>query len=122
MFFLRATAFYDRNLKNLSIPRRIQVAILDTGVDMNNSIFSSPRRKTRIKAVRVFVKDSLGHDGRITFNDASGHGTNVAGLVLRLAPETDLYIAKISKGSELDSKDSIAEVFIWPAYKRAFIC
>jgi len=89
---------------------------------MNNSIFSSPRRETRIKAVRVFVKDSLGYDDRITFNDTSGHGTNVAGLVLRLAPETDLYIAKISKGSKLDSEDSMAKVFIWPAYKRAFIC
>lgn len=42
--------------------------------------------------------------------DTFGHGTNVAASLLRIAPEADLYIAKISQNQEQASTDQIVEV------------
>jgi len=43
--------------------------------------------------------------------DSFGHGTNVASLILRIAWEADLYIAKISKGQEEEEPEPIVKVY-----------
>lgn len=42
--------------------------------------------------------------------DKCGHGTNVAGLILRIYPQADLYIAKIAQGLEENSVEHIVKV------------
>lgn len=107
-FLTRAEECYTRNIESLSNDRRIRIAILDTGVDENNAFLRGVRRRRRskdspFKAIRSFV-------GGSTAADTFGHGTNVAALVLRLAPETDLYIAKISRGQEEEGADPVVKV------------
>jgi hypothetical protein len=96
----------------------IKIAILDTGIDMQkrgpdsqmHEDFRNIRAVSfedgrpvadskgtpqydRIKGLRNFCSDD---DADV--QDLDGHGTAVAGIVLRLAPETELYIARICVG------------------------
>lgn len=45
-------------------------------------------------------------------HDNHGHGTNVTALVLHVAPEADIYIAKVFSGGEfeVDEADNVAKV------------
>jgi Subtilase family len=98
--------------------KRLKIAILDTGIDMkgtdaNCHIHEDFRQKRaisfrdgmpcpdtegtpqyqRIKGMRNFCSG-----GEAEVQDLDGHGTAVAGIILRLAPETHLYIARICDG------------------------
>lgn len=99
--------FYNKHIKNLSNDWRIRIAILDTGIDENNGFFRGVRRSRNLrdrplKKIESFVEGPLA--------DSYGHGTNVAALILKIAPEADLYIAKISQGQEIDRVDHIVKV------------
>jgi subtilisin family serine protease len=95
--------------------RRVRIAILDTGVDENNRFFRGVRlsRRSRdvpFKAVQSFVGEPKA--------DTFGHGTNVAALILKMAPEADLIIAKISHSQEVDQASQIVEVSPWLSTRR----
>jgi hypothetical protein len=85
---------------------RIRIAILDTGLDMNHPYIKA--REDRIKDIRSWVNDLDGKQEWKT-GDASGHGTHVASLLLDVAPDCDIYIARIA---EIDPvrPDQIARV------------
>ncbi|KAK4167718.1 hypothetical protein QBC43DRAFT_203038 [Cladorrhinum sp. PSN259] len=72
------------NIKSSSV---LKVAILDTGADSLHPRF---KESDRIKDYKSFIND--GDAGK----DASGHGTHVAGILLSLAPNVDLYIAQVT--------------------------
>ncbi|KAI9654675.1 MAG: hypothetical protein M1821_005882 [Bathelium mastoideum] len=69
--------------------RPVRVAIIDSGVDESDQMISGAINKKRI----IEQKDWTG-SGR---DDTHGHGTHVARLLLDLAPNAELYIAKISE-------------------------
>ncbi|KAL7895092.1 peptidase S8/S53 domain-containing protein [Trichoderma sp. TUCIM 5745] len=90
----------------------VKVAIFDTGIDQNHLDFLYPRSKLRssgkissikgeelqidrIKACQNFCDDRSSVDD---VTDIDGHGTHVAGIILQLAPTTELYIARICQG------------------------
>jgi subtilisin family serine protease len=95
--------------------RPVKVAVLDTGLDVTHPHFQNPRlthfvggkpvwsseqepsQYDRIKACEDFTGD-----GPITrkddMKDLDGHGTQVSELILRLAPRSELYIARICEG------------------------
>jgi subtilisin family serine protease len=75
-------------------PRRVRIAILDTGIDMNHVDMLS--EKDRIKKVYSWVDGKNGEEDRFG-GDISGHGTHIASIVLDIAPNADLYIARITK-------------------------
>lgn len=94
--------------------RRIKVAVLDTGLDVSLENFKKPRVRRfvdgnpewapgeprqyeRIKACEDFT-DSGPITSKDDMKDLDGHGTQVAELILRLAPRADLYIARICEG------------------------
>lgn len=80
------------------IPRRVRIAILDTGIDIENPYV--PCTDGRVRGLRSFV----GSDP-LDIQDLCGHGTHVAGLVHKMAPDADIYIAKISRdGSQLEEE------------------
>lgn len=67
---------------------RIRVAILDTGIDMNHPDVKSQRK-------RVIEHESfVGGDATV---DTSGHGTHIAGILLDLTNNVDLYIGKFTE-------------------------
>ncbi len=74
--------------------KRVKIAILDTGLDLTHRYFQHESAKKRIKKVEDFV-DSGGSG-----QDSCGHGSHCAGLLRLVAPEADIYVARITKDSE----------------------
>ncbi|CAG2005085.1 unnamed protein product [Fusarium graminearum] len=109
-FFVRAETFHTENINRLPSHPRIRIAILDTGVDESNPFFRGVRqrrikRDAPFKATRSFVGEPE--------IDELGHGTNVAALMLKISPEADIYIAKISHGQEVVGTYQIVEAIRW---------
>lgn len=81
---------------------RVRIAILDTGIDLSHPQFdnspealgaleqqqSCPRRH-RVKESKSFVGGAAGD------RDNVGHGTHCAALLLELAPNADIYVARV---------------------------
>lgn len=77
--------------------KRVRIAILDTGIDLGHPDFSKIDEdhpeygtpKSRVKECKSFV-GSEGGD-----HDHSGHGTHSAALLLKLAPQANVYVARV---------------------------
>lgn len=89
----------------------IKIAIVDTGIDDTHPDFTG-----RIKAMKSFVDD--------TPKDENGHGTHVAGITagsgtksggkyMGVAPEADLYIAKVLDGDGSGSMSGVMAGIEW---------
>lgn len=82
--------------RSLSDDEKVRVAMLDTGIDASHPAFLG----------RVFDENNC-HDwtnSNGSTMDIVGHGTHSAALVLKVAPNASLYIAKV-----FDSTIGIAE-------------
>ncbi|KAM5342058.1 hypothetical protein ACJ41O_015089 [Fusarium nematophilum] len=97
-FLGRADDFYMQHIEHLPSDKRIRVAILDTGIDDTNIFFRAAKRSRRRRDSPIMMRESFLAGTAAT--DTDGHGTNVAALVLKMAPEADLYVGKISSGHE----------------------
>lgn len=93
-----------------SEPKRIRVAILDTGIDESDQIIKGATRMSRIIKKRSWV--GIPED----YCDRYGHGTHVARLFLQLAPSAELCVAKIADGKDVDPNElkKIADVSLFP--------
>jgi hypothetical protein len=100
--------FYTENIQNLSNERKIRIAILDTGIEEDNAFFKGVKRTRREKDSPL--KDRKSFTGGLNVADSFGHGTDVASLILKVAPEANLYIAKISEGQEEEGPEPIVKV------------
>lgn len=90
------------------------VAVLDTGVDYTRAAFgscSAPGGSCKVSVAMDFAPD----DG---VKDAHGHGTNVAGIVLGMAPDTRIAALDVFNGGSGYSSDIIAAVN-WCVANRA---
>lgn len=98
----------------------IKIAVLDTGIDKSHADFQQPRSKSfgekdggfvarrpvrgeepqnlRIKNCRNYCTDN--EDGDDDFEDLDGHGTAVAGIILRLVPRAEICVARVSLASQ----------------------
>lgn len=86
--------------------KRVKIAVLDTGVDLKQINFwdkVTSGRNPRIKSRKDFLDpDNKGRDW-------SGDGTHCVGIIRRVAPEADVYIARVAK-SRHDGPDAAAVV------------
>lgn len=83
------------------------VAVLDTGVDFTKAAFGSC--KTAGGSCKVVYAADIAPDDRK--RDAGGHGTNVAGIVLGMAPSTKIVaLDVIGKSGTASSPDILAAV------------
>ncbi|KAF7532042.1 hypothetical protein G7054_g8323 [Neopestalotiopsis clavispora] len=80
--------------------KRIKVAIIDTGIDMNHECIKE--EVERIPDWKSFVP---GEDATV---DRVGHGTHIAGIVLKLTSNVDLYIAKTFSKRDRGEEGSMA--------------
>lgn len=112
----RARSFYQRYIGGLDCRDHIRIAILDTGVDERNSFIKGVRWQRHAKDSPIIESKTFVPGPK---EDKCGHGTNVAGLVLKIFPQADLYIAKIAQGFEEDSIEHIVEVLIWSGERAA---
>lgn len=113
MDFIRDDCF-----KGSSNRDRIKIAILDTGIYYDHPFFQDEVRRPRIKARESFF-DATKKETDVPFvdtpkktKDTHGHGTHIAGIIMQVAPNTDLYIGRVVKGNEWspDDADRISKV------------
>ncbi|OCL13227.1 subtilisin-like protein, partial [Glonium stellatum] len=91
---------------------RIKIAILDTGVDLEHQDMVAC--EDRIIEIRSWVNGANGRIDRGS-GDSCGHGTHTAGILLTVAPEADIYIAKVAETRRLEETDQIAEAIRFAA-------
>lgn len=77
----------DKFSKRCDGGQGITVAIIDTGCDINHSML-----KENIAHTRNFTKDDNSNKSIVT--DYVGHGTHVSGIILSVAPSSNLMILK----------------------------
>jgi subtilisin family serine protease len=91
----------------------VKVALLDTGIDINHIDFEGEYQVGRIKSIRSWVDDNKGKELPMD-GDESGHGTFISSLLLDLAPNIHLYVARITKTRRVKGRsgdfDHIASV------------
>jgi subtilisin family serine protease/methionine-rich copper-binding protein CopC len=86
------------------------VAVLDTGVDYSRTAFGScskPGGSCKVAYARDFAAD----DG--TRDDSSYHGTNVAGIVLSVAPGTRIIALDVFRSDGLTTSAEISAALDW---------
>lgn len=88
----------------------VRIAILDSGLDPEHPSLSEDQQlaNPRIKEARSFVHGTGPHDIR----DEIGHGTHALGLLLKVAPTAEIYVARIARQETLgpNTYDDIAKV------------
>jgi hypothetical protein len=104
---------------------RVRIAILDTGLEL-------PKHAVNIYKDRIMdFKDwVVGGNEANPWVDDDGHGTHSAGLILKVAPEAELYVARVFEkqgtGSDLESsktiKSNIAKVRQIMKINRSWSC
>lgn len=70
--------------------KRIKICIIDTGIDITHPSLKAAKLMGNLGEMKSFKGDSE------DLNDEIGHGTHIAELVLTLAPEAILYVAKVA--------------------------
>ena len=80
---------------------RVKIAILDSGIDLNENYIVMNR--DRIK-YRSFVS---GEEG---IEDLIGHGTHTAALLLKVAPNSNIFVARITASGNLEDTACIESV------------
>lgn len=84
---IRANKFWSKS----NCGKGVTVAIIDTGCDIYHKAL-----KNNIIHTRNFTKDD--NSNKSIVNDYVGHGTHVSGIVLSIAPESNLMILKALSG------------------------
>jgi subtilisin family serine protease len=79
--------------------KSVRIAILDTGVDVTHPQIGHARVTGKIKS---FFPDSLERASQSDFEcldplaDRLGHGTHGTSLLLRIAPNATIYVARVA--------------------------
>jgi hypothetical protein len=92
---LNSTVYQVTDENRKENQKRVRVAILDTGVDATHPVIHAAQKQRRI--VDCFpssrAPDRSSDD---PLCDTQGHGTHGASVLLRTAPNANLYIARVT--------------------------
>jgi hypothetical protein len=93
-------------------PGRTRIAILDTGICLPEEA-KDLGYTNRIIKTKSWLGDNTTDDPelRLGDRDLDGHGTHAAGLLLKVAPEAEIYVARVFKGKKELKGTIMAEVF-----------
>lgn len=95
----------------MPLGKRIKIAVLDTGLDQEHPFFQDEERLPRIAAQESFLNTRYSQaaivDSPRDTKDVHGHGTHVAGILLQVSPEADLYIGRVVRGSDPEQGDAL---------------
>ncbi|KAI1390038.1 peptidase S8/S53 domain-containing protein [Hypoxylon trugodes] len=118
-FFHRIEGFHEKYMSSCQSDIRVKIAVLDTGLDEHQLGFKTRREEIQdgrrgvglradidpVRATKSFLDESV--------KDAKGHGTHVAEILLQVAPQANLYIAKISHMLSSPTTSQIANAIKW---------
>lgn len=108
--WLKRVDLLNKELKCISLQNvpqaRIRIAILDTGYDADAVFSQPPARRNRLIMWKDWVEDATKPQ------DCHGHGTHLVSLIMRVAPEADICVARIARdlGGLENASDNVAEV------------
>ncbi|KAL2067620.1 hypothetical protein VTL71DRAFT_15716 [Oculimacula yallundae] len=74
--------------------KRVKIAILDTGIDVAHPDFKEDQAASGNKRIKA-PEDFLNPEGKA--HDTCGHGTHCVGLLRKVAPYADVYVARVAK-------------------------
>lgn len=100
---------FNQELTRSSLPTapvRIRIAVLDTGCNDNAPFFLSPENDFRLRKWKDWVNDSDG------FEDCHGHGTHLTSLIMKIAPQAEICVARVAKDPKdiLGASENVAQV------------
>jgi hypothetical protein len=88
-----------------SVALPVKIAVLDTGLDVKHPDIMTAMQMGQIQRVmRSFVENDK------SLQDDCGHGTHIASLLSDIAPQAQIYIAKVAEREEIPPNHKIAEV------------
>ncbi|MCA9839638.1 MAG: S8 family serine peptidase [Trueperaceae bacterium] len=96
----------------------IKVAVIDTGIDLNHSMFSD--RLAPSNEWKDYV-DGDNYPQDVSGGGAYGHGTAVAGLILQVAPKADILPIRVLKNDGSGDVSAVASAIDWAVQKNADI-
>ena len=82
----------------------MKIAVLDSGIDSKHPFIKAALATKRIQVARSFVNNSNSSE------DSFGHGTHVTNLLLEVAPDAELYVAKVTEDGIIPTDHNIAKV------------
>jgi len=99
-------------------PRPIRIAVLDTGLRVDDGDGLLHRGSKRVLAISGNFLEAKYKAGG--YFDNHGHGTHVVRLLLRLAPRAQIVVVKVSEDQSFASTklEQIVEVRLRPTYTR----
>jgi subtilisin family serine protease len=93
------------------------VAVIDTGVDYRHAAFGSCTAPGSPSGCKVTVYQQFCcNDGHL---DGNGHGTNVAGIVIGVAPDTRIAALKVLDASRHGFDSDVLSAINWTISNRA---
>ncbi|KAL8342010.1 hypothetical protein RB598_003769 [Gaeumannomyces tritici] len=97
--------YLSERSNSITSPRPVRVAILDTGIDMNNAGIDFDGTHMKKDWCINFVHDLLNPSAPLdpsAFHDRDGHGTHCASLLRKVAPDAEIYVAKVFDKNQFD--------------------
>jgi hypothetical protein len=102
----------------LDLVEPVRIAILDSGLDPTNPFLIEDQQQAnpQIKEARSFVHGTQPHETQ----DEIGHGTHALGLLLKVAPCAEIYVARVARRENLDPNtfNDIAKARLVPHQSR----
>jgi hypothetical protein len=83
----------------------VKIAILDTGIDTKNEYINLKFQLNTGKEPRHQNYQDFVHGKHSLPQDSEGHGTHIAGIILRYAPMAKIYVARIAETHKSSQND-----------------
>lgn len=112
-FLRRCDSFNEQHVRVNTGQPRVKIAVLDTGFNKCGIRGFIDNIKTSRKADRDFSEPIAGTKSFFetsSLEDECGHGTRVLSLLLRVAPNADYHVAKVSRTLQDNDPDAISRV------------
>ncbi|UNI20026.1 hypothetical protein JDV02_006159 [Purpureocillium takamizusanense] len=95
--------------KPISPAARVRIAVLDTGCDDNAAFFLHSDHGSRLQEWKDWVDESE------QWQDQHGHGTHLVSLIMQIAPDALMYVARVARSPDelLGASDNVAKAISW---------